>query len=104
MAVELEAGDYAQAAAVAEQLDPQRIPSPQRRAAYWADYGRALARIRGRRDDAMWALRRAEQISPARVHRHPFTRQILAELVARSRHDAVGRELRGMAYRAGLPV
>jgi len=104
MAVELEAGDYAQAAAVAEQLDPRRIPSPQRRAAYWADYGRALARIKARRDDAVWALRRAELISPARVHRHPFTRETLAELVARSRHDAVGRELRGMAYRAGLPV
>jgi hypothetical protein len=52
----------------------------------------------------VWALRRAELISPARVHRHPFTREILAELVARSQHNAVGRELRGMAYRAGLPV
>jgi hypothetical protein len=104
MAVALEAGDYAQAAAVAEQLDPRRIPSPQRRAAYWADYGRALARIKTRRDDAVWALRRAELISPARVHRHPFTRETLAELLARSRHDATGRELRGMAYRAGLPI
>lgn len=104
MAVQLETGDYARAAAVAERIDPTRIPSPQRRAAYWADYGRALTRIRGRRDDAVWALRRAELISPARVHRHPFTRQVLAELVARSRRDAVGRELRGMAYRAGLPV
>lgn len=104
MAVKLEAGDYAHAAAVAEQLDPQRIPSPQRRAAYWADYGRALARIKTRRDDAVWALRRAELISPTRVHRHPFTRETLAELVTRSRHDAIGRELRGMAYRAGLPV
>lgn len=104
MAVALEAGDHAQAVAVAERLDPKRIPSPQRRAAYWADYGRALARIRGRRDDATWALRRAELISPPRVHRHPFIRETLAELVARSRRDAVGRELRGMAYRAGLPV
>ena len=104
MAVQLETGDYARAAAVAERIDPRRIPSPQRRAACWADYGRPLTRIRGRRDDAVWALRRAELISPARVHRHPFTRQILAELVARSRRDAVGRELRGMAYRAGLPV
>ncbi|MGH3917890.1 MAG: hypothetical protein ACRDSG_02420 [Pseudonocardiaceae bacterium] len=100
----LEAGHHDQAVAVAERLDPRRIPSPQRRAAYWADYGRALARIRGRRDDAVWALRRAELISPARVHRHPFTRQVLSELVARSHRDAIGQELRGMAYRAGLPV
>ncbi|MDQ3761566.1 MAG: hypothetical protein M3460_07645 [Actinomycetota bacterium] len=104
MTIALEAGDHAQAVAVAERLDPRRIPSPQRRAAYWADYGRALAKMRGRRDDAVWALRRAELISPARVHRHPFTRQVLAELITHSRRDAVGRELRGMAYRAGLPV
>jgi len=103
MAVALEAGDYAQAAAVAEQLDPRRIPSPST-TAYWADYGRALARIKARPDDAVWALRRAELISPTRVHRHPFTRETLAELVAHSQHDAIGRELRGMAYRAGLPV
>lgn len=49
-------------------------------------------------------LRRAEQISPARIHRHPFMRSILAELLTKAKRDSVGRELRGMAYRAGLPV
>lgn len=68
------------------------------------DYGRLLARLRGRRNDAVRALRRAETISPNRVRRNPFARDTLAELVARSRDDALGRELRGMAYRAGLPV
>ena len=102
MVVALEAGDHAQAAAIAEQLDARRIPSPQRRAAYWADYGRALARLRGRRDDATRALRHAELISPARVHRHPFVRETLAELLSRAQRDAAGRELRGMAFRAGL--
>lgn len=51
-----------------------------------------------------WALRKAELISPARVQRHPFTREVLAELLVRSRRDALGMELRGVAYRAGLPV
>lgn len=103
--VALEAGDHARAAAVAEGLDPRLIPSPQRQAAYWADYGRALARLRGRRDDAAHALKRAELISPARVHRHPFVRETLAELVSKAKPDTVvGRELRGMAHRAGLPV
>lgn len=50
------------------------------------------------------ALRKAELISPARVQCHPFVREVLGELLMRSRRDAVGRELRGMAYRAGLPV
>ncbi|MCA1674883.1 MAG: XRE family transcriptional regulator, partial [Actinobacteria bacterium] len=76
----------------------------ERRATYWMDYGRALARIRGRQDDAVKAFRLAEQLFPLRVLRNPFTRDVLAELVSRARKDAVGRELRGMAYRAGLPV
>ena len=80
MAVALEDGDQARAVAVAERLHPEHIPSPQRRAAYWADYGRAL--------------------TP--VHRHPFARQAVVELLGRVRCDAVGRELRGIAYRAGL--
>ena len=50
------------------------------------------------------ALRRAEQIHPHRLQRDPFVRDVLAEMLARSQRDAAGRELRGMAYRAGLPV
>jgi transcriptional regulator with XRE-family HTH domain len=104
MSVALEAHDYTQAASIAEGLRPELLPAATRRAAYWADYGRALARIRGRQDDAVRALRKAELISPPRVQRHPFVREVLGELLFRSRRDAVGRELRGMAYRAGLPV
>lgn len=104
MAVALEAGEHAEAVRIAESANPAAIPSPQRQAAYWADYGRALSRVRGRRADAVAALRRAERISPNRVRRHPFTWTTLAELLARSRDDAAGRELRGMAFRAGLPI
>lgn len=104
MACALEAGDHARAAEIAAAVRPELIPSPQRRAAYWADYGRALARLRGRAPAAVAALRRAERISPARVRHHPFTRETLAELLMRSHQDSVGRELRGMAYRAGLSV
>ena len=53
--------------------------------------GRALARIRGRQDDAVRALRQAELISAPRVQRHPFVREVLAEMLVRSRRDAVGR-------------
>lgn len=104
MSVALEAHDYAQAASIAEGLRPELLPAATRRSAYWADYGRALARLRGRQDDAVKALRTAELISPARVQRHPFVREILGELLSRSRRDTAGRELRGMAYRAGLLV
>jgi transcriptional regulator with XRE-family HTH domain len=106
MSVALEAHDYTQAARVAEGLLPELLAAATRRSAYWADYGRALARLRGRQDDAVRALRKAELISPARVQRHPFVREVLAELLQRSRPMTMAsrRELRGMAYRAGLPV
>ena len=63
-------------------------------------YGRALARMRRRREDAVLEFRRAELISPRRVLRDPITREVLAELLQRTRRDSpAGRELRGMAYR-----
>lgn len=60
MSVSLEARDYAHAVGVAEGLRPELLPSAGRRANYWAEYGRALARVRGRQDDAVKALRKAD--------------------------------------------
>lgn len=102
MSVALEAGEPAEAARIAATVNPGALPSPTRRSTYWREYGRALAHLPKRLDDAVVMLRKAERISPTRVYRHPFTRSVLAELLARSRDDAIGRELRGMAYRAGL--
>ncbi|MBV9013196.1 MAG: hypothetical protein JO272_14310 [Pseudonocardiales bacterium] len=105
MSVALEAHDYTQAAGIAAGLRPELLSAANRRAAYWADYGRALARLRGRQDQAVMALRKAELISPARVQRHPFVREVLGELLVRLlRGSPMGQELRGMAYRAGLPM
>lgn len=100
----LEMGDNEAAAGVAEGLTPEAHINRSGQGAYWADYGRALARMRGRQQDAVMALRRAELISPHRIQRGPVIRDVLAELLSRSRRDDVGRELRAMAYRAGLPV
>jgi transcriptional regulator with XRE-family HTH domain len=104
MALALEAGEPDRAASVAQTIQPERHPFKTRQSAYWMDYGRALARLPHRSGDAVMALRKAELLFPVRVQRNPFARDVLAELIARSRRDAVGRELRGMAYRAGLPV
>ena len=101
----VEVGDYARAAAVAEDLNPREHPSRERQAAYWSNYGRALARVRGRQDDAVLALRRSEMLYATRMQHDPFVRDVLGELVVRWRRDTpIGRELRGMAYRAGLPM
>ncbi|MGH3813282.1 MAG: XRE family transcriptional regulator, partial [Pseudonocardiaceae bacterium] len=104
MAGALEARDPDQVIQVAERLRPQEHPSRERRATYWMDYGRALTRVGRRDEEAIVALRRAEELFPMRVLRNPFAREVLAELLYRSRRDAIGRELRGMAYRAGLLV
>jgi transcriptional regulator with XRE-family HTH domain len=103
MAVALESGEPDETVRVAEGLRPAEHPSRERRAAYWMDYGRALARVR-RRDDAARSLLRAEALFSMRALRNPFTRDTLAELVAHSKDDALGRQVRSMAYRAGLPV
>ncbi|MGH4014349.1 MAG: helix-turn-helix domain-containing protein [Pseudonocardiaceae bacterium] len=104
MAASLEVGDHEHVIAIAERLNPREHPSRERQATYWMDYGRAQAHLRGRRDGAVRALRTAEELFPMRVLRNPFAREAIAVLLPGAKRDAVGRELRGMAYRAGLPV
>lgn len=105
LAAAVEIGDHERAAAIAERLHPQRHPHRGSQALYWVQYGRALSRLRGRRDDAFRALRRAELISPHQVQRDPLARDVLGELLARTHRDSpVRRELRRMAARAGLPM
>ena len=105
MAAALEAGDHERTVTIAERLNPQLHPNRSRQAAYWIDYGRALARLRGRQNDAVRALLRAETLCRLHLHRNPFVPDVLAKLLVRcSGRDAVGRELRGLATRAGLLV
>jgi hypothetical protein len=78
-------GDHERAVATAEGLRPGAHPNLSRRAAYWVDYGRALARVRGRHDEAVMALGRAETISPLHLHRSLFAREALAGLLTRTR-------------------
>lgn len=100
----LDAGDPDRAVSIAEGLDPDQHPAPYGRAFHWVGYGRALAQLRGRRDDAVRALRRAETMNPVRVRRNPLVRDTIAVLLQGARRDAVGQELHDMASRAGLPV
>jgi transcriptional regulator with XRE-family HTH domain len=104
MWVALETGEPDRAVSIASHnIQPQRHP-PQGQVRYWTYYGRALARLRGRHDDAVRALHRAEAIPPHGVQRDPFVREVLAELLTQTRRDSpAGQELRAMARRAGLP-
>jgi transcriptional regulator with XRE-family HTH domain len=102
MSVALEAGEHERAAELSAAVDLAALP-PKRRVNYHVNRARALSQVR-RREEAVASLRAAEKISPDSVRRSPGARRLLSELVTRTRDDALGRELRGMAYRAGLPV
>jgi hypothetical protein len=100
----LQAGEPDQVVSIARDGHPERHPFPSGRAHYWMHYGQALARLPGRRDDAVRALRTAEDLFPIKVRRDPLVRDVIATLLPGTRRDAIGMELRGMAHRAGLPV
>jgi len=100
----LEAGEPDQAVSIAQDAHPERHPFPSGQAHYWMHYGRALAQLRGRRDDAVRALRTAEDIFPIKVRRDPLVRDTIAMLLSGARRDAIGTELRRMAHRVGLPT
>jgi len=100
----LETGDPDHAVSIAQDIHTERHPSPSGQAHHWIFLGRALAQLRGRHDDAVHALRTAEDIFPIKVRRDPLVRDAIATLLPDAGRDAVGMELRGLAYRAGLEV
>jgi transcriptional regulator with XRE-family HTH domain len=102
LAVHLELGEAGRGIELARAVNVAAIPSAGRQATFYSDLGQALARIRGREEAAVEALRRAEQIAPARVRTRPTVRATVTELLARARRNSGGRELRGMAYRMGI--
>ncbi|KWX02649.1 hypothetical protein TH66_12925 [Carbonactinospora thermoautotrophica] len=103
VSVELELGDPERAVEAAHAVSPERLPLPRRQAMYYADVGRALAKLPGKQREAVQALRTAERLAPQRVHASPIVRDTVAMMLNRARAQAGGRDLRGLAYRMGIP-
>lgn len=103
VSVALEAGEHEHAVALSDGVNPAALP-PKRRVTHYVNRARALSQVKDRRGEAVLALRTAEKINPDSVRRSPATRRLLGELVVRTRNEALGRELRGLAYRAGMAV
>lgn len=97
-----EKGEYEQAVRLGESLNRDAHPYRSRQASAWSSYARSLAGVPGRQRDAILALKRAEEILPLEVQRNQRTKDLLAQMITKARHDAVGAELRGMAHRAGV--
>jgi transcriptional regulator with XRE-family HTH domain len=103
MAVAVEAGDGGKAAEVAKSIDPRIIPSPLRQSGYYVELGRGLAQDRKNDRAALQALRKAEDLAPQSTRSNPLVRDVVSSMLTRARREAGGRELRGMAYRMGIP-
>lgn len=99
----VESGEGGRVRELAAGWDVRAIPSRGRHADYWTELGRGLASLRSNRDEAVTALLRAEELAPQRIRAHPLIRETVAGLLRRARRDAGGRELRGLAYRMGVP-
>jgi hypothetical protein len=78
-------------------------PRSSRRADFFADVGRGLAREPRTRDQAIRWLRQAEEAAPQRIRNSAAVRESVSYLLNRARAEAGGRELRGMAARMGIP-
>ncbi len=74
-----------------------------RRADFFADVGRGLAREPRTRTEAIRWLRRAEEAASQRIRNSAPVRETVAYLLNRARAAAGGPELHGMAARMGLP-
>jgi hypothetical protein len=101
----VERGEGAKVGELAHGIDPAATKlGASRRAGFYTDLGRGLATERSHRLEAIAALRTAEHLAPQRVRANPFVRETVTNLLRQARRDAVGRELRGMAYRMGIGV
>lgn len=77
-------------------------PKSSRRADFFADMGRGLAREQRTRIEAVRWLCRAEDAAAQRIRNSAPVRETVAYLLNRARAAAGGPELRGMAARMGV--
>lgn len=99
--VAVEAGDFDTVGELSRGIHIEEVQSLNRKASFYINLGRGLAARRSQ-DTAIEAFRLAEDVAPQHVHANPYVRETVLEMLRRSRRDAGGVELRGMAYRMGI--
>lgn len=89
---------------LAKQVNERRLASRRgRRAAFLTEVGRGLARDPRMRDEALLWLRRAEAVAPHKFRNDVKARETVAVMLEQVRAASLGRELRAMASRMGIP-
>ncbi|SFT72598.1 Helix-turn-helix domain-containing protein [Actinopolyspora lacussalsi subsp. righensis] len=91
-----------QAIDVAEQINPDQVPSVDRRARLWLEAARAYHQRR-EHTATLYVLQRATNVSEESMRCHPLSRGIAGELVTLGGR-MVQPEARGLAHRLGLTV
>ncbi|MDL4815975.1 helix-turn-helix domain-containing protein [Actinomadura opuntiae] len=89
---------------LADGVDEEVIaPRRGRHASFLADVGRGLARDKKTRRQAERWLLRAEQVAPHKIRNSGPVAETVAVMLQQTYGAAVGRELRGLAARIGVP-
>lgn len=102
LAVHLELGEVGRGLTFARTVDVGKIPSAGRQSTFYSDLGLTLSRMRGRDEQAVEAIRRAEKLAPSRLRTRPPVRAAVTDLLHRTKKESVRRELRGLAHRMGI--
>jgi len=100
VALAVERGDGGRAIAIARDMNVSGLPQT-RQASFWTDVGRGLAQTR-KDQQALVALRRAEDMAPQRTRTNPMVRDVVTGMLRRARARAGGPELLGFAHRLGI--
>lgn len=102
ISIALEADDAVTAADIADRVRIENIPARSRQTAFLIDHARALYALRGKDDEVLSLLKRAQKLGPTRTSHNMWAREIVAEMMGRARRDAGGRALRNLADRMGM--
>lgn len=98
VAIAVETGEAGKVAELARGVHVDAVPSRGRRAAFYADLGRGLAREPGRQTEAATMIRKAESLAPLQIRANPYVRETVASMLT----DVGGRDLREIARRMGV--
>jgi transcriptional regulator with XRE-family HTH domain len=96
--INLDGGEPDDAIRIGNTVRPGLIPSASRQATFYADLGRALARV-GQDEAAVRQLRAARRIAPQRIDSDPILAETVRGLVDSAQRRAVGADLRNLAER-----
>lgn len=100
MSIALEQRDGGRAIEASRLIQPDDIPTEDRRARYWVELGRGYA-LEQRYEESFAALSRAESTAPQEVRNMTVVRELVGSMLRRARRDLATGNLSRLAERVG---